>query len=414
MKKVKEIGILILTAVTIVLIIAFRWRDISEPVQSTDATTEAEVVTKTEDTRELSEIPVRELGKRQKLQISDSAEIYPAGDVCKIWNGTSFRFDVEYADHLCLDPETPANYPHYLIETPEQMAILNEEVFGYCVWDPEEGIDWWQYHYPLLDVTEVYTHSTLNELLQYPLSEYSYLLKYEDAITCYGTKYEAESVVIDDNKIFFGWTSDSVLEDDIGDDIRVGYFDDESFSHFAAIPKSVIAGRKFENVIYPGENDLSQRTCGNVKFCYLRGVANVQLARRYEEYDQYLDPLMLHRVYILQTQEEYDDFLKLSEGIEFNANRGMPKDIHFDENTLYVRFFQTTEKTFWDPYQGLHEIGYKIRDAEKVLNMMEIDCYVYDSTGHYHLYGEIEDRSDCTQTEVLYMVVPKGLAELEK
>ena len=168
MKKVKEIGILILTAVTIVLIIAFRWRDISEPVQSTDATTETEVVTKTEDTRELSEIPVRELGKRQKLQISDSAEIYPAGDVCKIWNGTSFRFDVEYADHL------------------------------------------------------------------------------------------------------------------------------------------------------------------------------------------------------------------------------------------------------WDPYQGLHEIGYKIRDAEKVLNMMEIDCYVYDSTGHYHLYGEIEDRSDCSQTDVLYMVMPKGLAELEK
>ena len=76
MKKVKEIGILILTAVTIVLIIAFRWRDISEPVQSTDATTEAEVVTKTEDTRELSEIPVRELGKLVPFQILQTS---PAG-----------------------------------------------------------------------------------------------------------------------------------------------------------------------------------------------------------------------------------------------------------------------------------------------------------------------------------------------
>ena len=411
MKNVKEFGILILTVVTIVLIIVFRRRDFYEPIQNTE---ETEVSTETEDTRELSEIPLRELGKRQKLQISDSAEIYPAGDACKIWNGTSFRFDLEYADHLCLDPETSASFPHYLIETPEQMEILNEEVFGYCVWDPEEGIDWWQYHYPLLDVTEVYTHSALKELLQYPLSEYSYLLKYEDAITCYGTKYEAESVIIDDNKIFFGWTSDTVLEDDIGDDIRHGYFDPISFSHFAAIPKSVIAGRKFENVIYPGENDLSQRTCGNVKFCYLRGVANVQLARRYEEYDTYLDPLMLHRVYIIQTQEEYDDFLGLSDGIEFFANREMPRGIDFDENTLYVRFFQTTGKTFWDPYQSFREFGYIIRDAERVLNMMEVDCYVYDSTGHYHLYGEIEDRSDCTQTDVLYMVVPKGLAALER
>ena len=425
MKNIKKIGILILTVVSIALIIACGRRDLSEPIQSTEETevttetedtSELEATTEIEDTSELSKIPLRELGKRQKLQISDSAEIYPAGDVCKIWNGTDFRFDVEYADHLCLDPETPAGRPHYLIETPEQLDILNEEVFGYCEWDPERGIDWWYYHYPLLDVTELYNRTPLKELLQFPLSEYSYLLKYEGAVTCYGTKYEAESVVIDDNKIFFGWTSDTVLEDDIGDGIRHGYFDDISFSHYAAIPKSVIAGRKFENVIYPGENDLSQRTCGNVKYCYLRGVANDQLAKRYEEYDTYLDPLMRHRIYIIQTQEEYDDFLRLSEGIEFFANREMPKGIDFDENTLFVRFFQTTEKRFWDPVQGFYNFGYTLSksEAETVLKLMEVDCYVCDSKGYWRMYCDIEDRPDCTLTDVLYMVVPKDLAALEQ
>ena len=168
MKNVKKIGILMLTMVFIALIIACGQRDLSDPCQSTEATTEIEdtreleATTEIEDTSELSKIPIRELGKRQKLQISDSAEIYPAGDVCKIWNGEKSRFDVEYADHLCLDPETPPEHPHYLIETPEQMAILNEGAFGYCVWDPEEGIDWWQYHYPL----ELFTLESLEELLQ--------------------------------------------------------------------------------------------------------------------------------------------------------------------------------------------------------------------------------------------------------
>ena len=419
MKNVKKIGILMLTVLFIALIIACGQRDLSDPFQSTEATTatteiedtrELEATTEIEDTSELSKIPIRELGKRQKLQISDSAEIYPAGDVCKIWNGTDFRFDVDYADHLCLDPETPAGQPHYLIETPEQMAIVNEGVFGYCVWDPERGIDWWRYHYPL----EFYTLMPLEELRQYPLSEYSYLLKYEGAYSDCGTKYEAESVVIDDNKIFFGWTSDTVLEDDIGDGIRYGYFNDISFSHYAVIPKSVIAGRKFENVIYPGENDLSQRTWGNVKFCYLTGVASDQLAKRYEEYDTYLDPLMWHRVYIIQTQEEYDDFLRLSEGIEFFANREMPKGIDFDENTLFVRFFQTTEKRFWDPAQGFPDFKYDIRNAEIVLDLMEVDSYVRDSEGYYRMYCDIKDRSDCTLTDVLYMVVPKELAALEQ
>nr|MCR5499370.1 hypothetical protein [Acetatifactor sp.] len=372
MKNVKKIGILMLTVLFIALIIACGQRDLSDPFQSTEETA---ATTEIEDTRELSEIPRRELGKRQKLRISDSAEIYPAGDVCKIWNGEKSRFDIEYADHLCLDPETPPEHPHYLIETPEQMAILNEGAFGYCVWDPEEGIDWWQYHYPL----ELFTLESLEELLQYPLSEYSYLLKYEGAYSDCGTKYEAESVVIDDNKIFFGWTSDTVLEDDIGDGIRHGVFEEITFSHYAVIPKSVIAGRKFENVIYPGENDLSQRTCGNVKYCYLTEVASDQLAKRYEEYDTYLDPLMLNRVYIIQTQEEYDDFLRQSEGIEFFENREMPKEIDFDENTLFVRFFQTTEERFWEPYHGFYDFGYDIRKSEAgiVVKMMEIDSCVY-------------------------------------
>lgn len=86
---------------------------------------------------------------------------------------------------------------------------------------------------------------------QYPLTEYTYIIEYYQ-VSSGGYSLKAESLCIGDNYMYFKMTDDSYTPK-AGEAVTCVM---GGFLHMAAVPKSYLGDRKYDNWTYPDRNDM--------------------------------------------------------------------------------------------------------------------------------------------------------------
>ena len=159
----------------------------------------------------------------------------------------------------------------------------------------------------------------------YSLEEYNYVLSYyETSSGIYDL--EADRLKITEDRIYFMMSDDSVYADDGPQPQIMGGFFFE-----AAVPKEYFSGCNFVNAIYPNADDVT---------LYKEYAVNIS----YDLADESLYDVYGSNQYIIRSEEEYEAFLSMAEGIEFHERMSLRDyDIEFNEVGLLVVFFTRDE-----------------------------------------------------------------------
>ena len=255
-------------------------------------------------------------------------------------------------------------YPNPLvIENVEQMNFA-EERYGLRV--PDD----------LSEEESMWHNFTIAEAFQemkntYPFNEYSYVVQY-DEISSGGYYLHAARLIIDGNKIYFKMDDESYSPglEDVVTDVMGG------FCHMAAIPKDMIAGITFTNVIYPDANELTQ--AADFEWYAAYDLAGADLYKVYGD-----------KQYIIHTQEEYENFLGKSKNIAFYERKVLSIKCDFDKASI-VAVFGTRD----EPYQFCHMNEIKVENGEVNLD--------------YEMVVENPGEKTEAMTYMIYAIIPKG------
>jgi len=168
---------------------------------------------------------------------------------------------------------------------------------------------------------------------QYPLSEYTYVISY-DQVSSGGYSLKAESLCIGDNYMFFEMTDDShTPKGDSAPSVMGG------FLHMAAVPKSYLGDRRYTGWTYPDRNDMYQNE-DYFAICKM-GVTP----------DEALLEIYGNTCYLIRSEKEFKRFLGMSQTVvdmtgtpclvagTFENRDNSYKEPDFAEVALLVQFF---------------------------------------------------------------------------
>lgn len=218
-----------------------------------------------------------------------------------------------------------------IIETEEQLSFA-EDRYGLAVPDDLPESDKWWYD---KEVAEAFQDMKAS----YHISEYSYAVCY-DEVNCGGYYLHADKLIKKGELLYFGMDDKSYTpnEEEMYPQAEDG------FCHMAAFPKSLFDGKVFSNAVYPDKNELTQDI--NYLFRLEYDITGKEL------FDAYGDD-----VYLIHSQEEYDEFLKLSENV-LTDNRQIKKYFDFEKVSAAVCFFTREYE-----YTAFHNNGVIILDG---------------------------------------------------
>ncbi len=255
----------------------------------------------------------------------------------------------------CLSQDRKPPNEMLIIENEEQLSFA-EDRYGLAVPDDLPKSDEWWYS---TEAAEAFQDMKSD----YPISDYSYAVCY-DEVSCGGYYLHADKLIKKGDMLYFGMDDKSYTpnEYDTYPAVMGG------FCHMAAVPKSLFDGTVFSNAIYPDKNELTQDI--DYLFCLEWDIAGKKL------FDAYGG-----EVYLINSQEEYEEFLKLSENVlTDNRQTKIPENVmtgsrqiniplDFDKVSAAVCFFTTEYK-----YPAFHNNGVSISDGKAAFDYdIEVD-----------------------------------------
>lgn len=232
-----------------------------------------------------------------------------------------------------------------IIENEEQLSFA-EDRYGLAVPDDLPKSDEWWYD---TEAAEAFR----NMKSDYPISDYSYAVYY-DEVSCGGYYLHADKLIKKGDMLYFGMDDKSRTPNEYDEYPAVM----GGFCHMAAVPKSLFDGTVFSNALYPDKNELTQDI--DYLFRLERDIAGKEL------FDAYGG-----EVYLINSQEEYEEFLKLSENVltdnsqskipenVLTGNRQIKIPLDFDKVSAAVCFYTTEYE-----YAAFHNNGVSISDGK--------------------------------------------------
>lgn len=256
--------------------------------------------------------------------------------------GTVYTKDDIYINSYecgCRDEYERIRYRTVVIETEEQLAFAEK-----CFSLSEE----------------------LEELKEnYSLEEYNYVLDYDETSNG-GYDIKADRLKITSDQIYFVMSEDSVYpgEHDIVTCAMGGFF------HTAAVPKEYCEGKTFVNAIYPDASDITQ-------------YKEYEMYMVYDLADEALYNVYGSNQYIIRTEEEYNAFLAMAEGVELYEGKSLDSlYTNFDEAALLIIFFTRDETNiFCDPEivqinENTISLNYELYQDESGYHMDTSTCKI--------------------------------------
>lgn len=174
----------------------------------------------------------------------------------------------------------------------------------------------------------------------YPISEYSYFLEY-DEVSSGGWYIHCGALLVDTDKLLFVRTTDSYSpgETEMVPEVMGG------FCHMAAVPKAYLLSDCYQGWTYPDVNNLYQDRNYLYRVSY-QLTDNPRLAEIYG-----------NTHFIIRSEAEYDAFLAMSQ-YETDSRHEKPilqkdKSIDFTETALLVTFFTGDGKHYGYNSEGV-------------------------------------------------------------
>ncbi|MCI7767266.1 MAG: hypothetical protein MSJ26_04700 [Oscillospiraceae bacterium] len=264
-----------------------------------------------------------------------------------------------------------------VIETDEQLSFA-EDRYGLAVpADLPKSDEWWYDK----EIAEAFQEMKAD----YPLSKYSYAVCY-DEVNCGGYYLHADKLIKKGDLLYFGMDNESYTPsyDELTPQVEGG------FCHMAAFPKSLFEDMVFSNAVYPDKNELTQDI-------------NYLFRLEYDIADKSLFDAYGGDVFLIESQEEYEEFVKQTEQYLTGNIRtekyttgseriNLPMD--FEKVTAAVCFFTNEYK-----HISFHNNGVIISEG-KVSFDYNIEADSYDDT-----------KKPKPMTCMIYAAIPKRFLE---
>lgn len=264
--------------------------------------------------------------------------------------------------------------PSFLVIETEEQLMFAEDRYGLAVPPDLSEDELWNYNTLIADAFQEMKEA-------YPIDKYSYAVEYAE-VSCGGYYLHADKLAASDGILYFIMDDESYTPNDNDEYPAVM----GGFCHMAAVPKELLENTSFLNVIYPDKNDLSQDI--NYSFDLTWHMAGSEL------YDVYGDT-----VYLISSQEEFEEFLSLSDSDVLRDNLShyvyhlsgeLEQVCAFDlgEVSAAILFFTTDDK-----YPSFKNNGVKIENGSVVFD--------------YELSASNPGKYPEPQTCMVYVTIPK-------